>query len=89
MDKTVPNLYTYYAKNNSALVDYLALLNRRSTLSKKERAIVNLVVRQYNACKYCQSAYTVIVGLNGFTNLQVLETREGHPSFDSKFNALA
>ena len=28
----VPNLYAYYAKNETALGDYLALQNRKSTL---------------------------------------------------------
>ena len=34
----VPNLYAYYAKNDTALADYLALQNRKSTLKAKERA---------------------------------------------------
>lgn len=62
----VPNLYAYYAKNDTALGDYLALQNRKSTISKKEREIVNLVVSQYNGCRYCQSAHTVLGGMNGF-----------------------
>ena len=85
----VPNLYAYYAKNETALPDYLALQNRKSTLSKKEREIVNLVVSQYNGCRYCQSAHTVLAGLNGFKENEILEIREGHASFDPKLNALA
>jgi len=56
----VPNLYAYYAKNETALGDYLNFQNRQTTLSKKEIEVVNLVVSQYNGCKYCQSAHTVI-----------------------------
>lgn len=34
----VPNLYAYYAKNETALSDYLALQNRKAHLrQKKER----------------------------------------------------
>ena len=32
----VPNLYAYFAKNETALGDYLALQNRKSTLKAKE-----------------------------------------------------
>jgi len=36
----VPNLYAYYAKNDTALGDYLALQNRKSTLKAKEREVI-------------------------------------------------
>lgn len=85
----IPNLYAYYAKNETALGDYLALQNRKSSLTKKEREVVNLVVSEYNECYYCQSAHTVIAGLNGFSKDQILEMREGQASFDSQLNALA
>jgi len=85
----VPNLYAYYAKNETALGDYLALQNRKSTLTKKEREVINLVVSQYNGCRYCQSAHTVLAGLNGFNENEILELREGQASFDPKLHALA
>lgn len=85
----VPNLYAYYAKNETALEDYLSFQNRKTTLSKKEKEIINLVVSQYNDCYYCQSAHTVIAGLNGFDNDQILKIREGKAPFDEKLNALA
>ncbi len=85
----VPNLYAYYAKNDTALADYLALQNRKSTLKAKEREIVNLVVSQFNGCRYCQSAHTVIGKMNGFTDEQVLEIRGGTASFDAKLDVLA
>jgi len=40
----VPNLYATYAYNDTALGDYLALQNRKSTLKAKEREVINLVV---------------------------------------------
>ena len=85
----VPNLYAYYAKNETALGDYLALQNRKSTLRAKEREIINLVTSQINGCRYCQSAHTVLGKMNGFTDEQVLEIRGGSATFDPKLDALA
>ncbi len=85
----VPNLYAYFAKNETALGDYLALQNRKNTLRAKEREVINLVTSQLNGCRYCQSAHTVLGKMNGFTDEQVLEIRKGSATFDSKLNALA
>ncbi len=85
----VPNLYAYYAKNDTALSDYLALQNRKSTLKAKEREVINLVTSQINGCRYCQSAHTVLGKMNGFTDQQIIEIRKGTAAFDSKLNALA
>lgn len=85
----VPNLYAYFAKNETALGDYLALQNRKSTLRAREREVINLVTSQINDCRYCQSAHTVLGKMNGFSDEQVLEIRKGAASFDAKLNALA
>jgi uncharacterized peroxidase-related enzyme len=85
----VPNLYAYYAKNETALADYLSLQNRKSTLRAKEREVINLVVSQINGCRYCQSAHTALGKLNGFTDEQILEIRTGEAAFDAKLDALA
>lgn len=85
----VPNLYAYFAKNDTALADYMSLQNRRSTLKAKEREVINLVTSQINGCRYCQSAHTVLGKMNGFTDEQVIEIRQGSASFDSKLDALA
>lgn len=85
----VPNLYAYYAKSETALGDYLALQNRKSTLRVKEREIINLVVSQVNDCRYCQSAHTAIGKMQGFTEEQILEIRAGNASWDPKLDALA
>ncbi len=84
----VPNLYAYYAKNETALGDYLTLQNRKSTLRAKEREIINLVTSEVNGCRYCLSAHTALGKLNGFTDEQILELRSGSASFDPKFDAL-
>lgn len=85
----VPNVYAYFAKNDTALADYLALQNRKSTLRAKEREVINLITSQENGCLYCQSAHTEIGKMNGFTEDQVLEIRSGRASFDAKLDALA
>lgn len=85
----VPNLYAYFAKNETALSDYLALQNRKSSLRAKEREVINLVTSQLNGCRYCQSAHTVIGKMNGFTDEQIVEIRNNSASFDSKLDALA
>ena len=84
----VPNLYAYYAKNETALGDYLALQNRKSTLKAKEREAINLITSQINGCRYCQSAHTAVGKMNGFTDDQILELRGGTASFDAKLDAL-
>ena len=85
----VPNLYAYYAKNETALGDYLAFQNRKSTLKAKEKEVINLVTSQFNDCKYCLSAHTVLGKMNGFTEEQIIELRKVNITFDSKLSALA
>lgn len=85
----VPNLYAYFAKSETALGDYLALQNRKSSLKAKEREVINLVTSQINGCRYCQSAHTVIGKMNGFTDEQIIEIRKGAATFDNKLDALA
>lgn len=85
----VPNLYAYYANNETALADYLVLQNRKSTLRAKEREIINLVVSQVNECDYCQAAHTAVGKMQGFTPEEILEVRRAEISFDPKFDVLA
>ena len=85
----VPNLYAYFAKSETALGDYVAFQNRKSTLRAKEREVVNLVTSQINGCRYCQSAHTAIGKMNGFSEEEILEIRTGAASFDTKLDALA
>ncbi|WP_418513568.1 carboxymuconolactone decarboxylase family protein [Corallibacter sp.] len=84
----VPNLYAYFAKNETALGDYLTLQNRKSTLKTKEREVINLITSQINGCRYCQSAHTALGKMNGFTDDQIIELRKGSASFDTKLDAL-
>jgi len=85
----VPNLYATFAYSDTALADYLAFQNRKSSLKAKEREVINLVVSQVNECAYCLAAHTALGKMNGFTDDQILEIRGGEVSFDNKLDALA
>ncbi len=85
----VPNLYATYAHSDTALSNYLTLSGSKTSLSAKEKEVVNLAVSQVNECLYCLSAHTAIGKMNGFTEEQILELRAGKASFNSKLDALA
>lgn len=85
----VPNLFATYAHSETALGDYLAFSSRKTSLSGKEKEIVNLVVSQVNNCAYCLAAHTAIGKMNGFSDEQIIEIRGGSASFNEKFDALA
>ncbi|MEW7278672.1 carboxymuconolactone decarboxylase family protein [Aquimarina sp. 2201CG1-2-11] len=85
----VPNLYATYAHSDTALENYLNFANSKTSLSAKEKEVVNLAVSQVNECLYCLSAHTAIGKMNGFTDEQILELRAGKASFDPKLDALA
>lgn len=86
---TVPNLYATLAHSEHALGSYLALQNSKSSITGKAREVVNLVVSEVNGCEYCLAAHTVIGGMNGLNDQQILEIRRGRASFDVKLDALA
>jgi uncharacterized peroxidase-related enzyme len=85
----VPNLYATYANSDTALENYLNFANAKTSLSAKEKEVVNLAVSQVNNCTYCLSAHTAIGKMNGFNDEQILELRAGKASFDNKLDALA
>jgi len=85
----VPNLYATYAHSDTALENYLTFANAKTSLTAKEKEVVNLAVSQVNDCIYCLSAHTAIGKMNGFTDAQILELRAGFSSVNTKFDALA
>ena len=85
----VPNLYASFAHSETALSNFLALGNAKTSFSAKEKEVINLAVSQVNECVYCLSAHTAIAKMNGFTEEQVLELRTGNASFNSKLDALS
>ena len=85
----VPNLYATFAHSENALASFLAFSGAPTSFSKKEKEVIDLAISQVNDCRYCQSAHTAIAKMNGFTEEEILELRQGQASFDSKMDALA
>lgn len=85
----VPNLFATFAHSETALENYLSYSKAKTSLSAKEKEVVNLAVSQVNECAYCLAAHTTIAGMNGFDSDQILELRTGGASFNEKLNALA
>lgn len=83
----VPNLYATIAYSEGALGRYLAFQGAKTSLSNKEKEVVNLVVSELNGCRYCQSAHTAIGKMNGFSEEEILALRGGH-STNAKHDAL-
>ncbi|RMD00872.1 carboxymuconolactone decarboxylase family protein [Aquitalea palustris] len=85
----VPNLYATFAHSDTALATYLALQNAKSSLSGREREVINLVVSQVNHCRYCLAAHTALGKMHGFTDEQIIQIRRANIDFDPKLAALA
>ena len=85
----VPNLYAALAHSETALGNFLAIGQGKTSFSAKEKEVINLAVSQVNQCVYCLSAHTAIGKMNGFSDDQILELRTGEASFDTKLDALA
>ncbi|OQP67412.1 alkylhydroperoxidase [Niastella vici] len=84
----VPNLLAMFAHSDTALADVLALSNRTSTLTKKEKEAINLIVSQVNGCKYCLAGHTVVARYAGFTDDEILQIRKAEVQFDKKLDVL-
>ncbi|GGA96238.1 carboxymuconolactone decarboxylase family protein [Mucilaginibacter rubeus] len=54
----VPNLYANFAYSNNALATFLAAQGAKTSLTGKEKEIVNLIVSQVNTCEYCLAAHS-------------------------------
>ncbi|MEX0660465.1 MAG: carboxymuconolactone decarboxylase family protein [Balneolaceae bacterium] len=85
----VPNIYATYALSDNAPARYLTFANGKTSLNNKEKEVINLVTSQVNECTYCQAAHTALGKMNGFTEEQTIELRQGKASFNEKFDALA
>jgi uncharacterized peroxidase-related enzyme len=85
----VPNLYATLALSENALGSYLQFQSAKSSLSQKQREVINLVVSQINECQYCLAAHTAIGGMIGLSADQIIQIRRVHIEFDQKLQALA
>lgn len=84
----VPNIYATYAYSDNAPARYLTFANGKTSLNNKEKEVINLIVSEVNGCTYCQAAHTAIGKMNGFSEEQTIELRQGRASFDDKLDAL-
>lgn len=84
----VPNIYATYALSDNAPARYLTFANGKTSLSNKEKEVINLVVSQVNGCVYCQAAHTQLGKMNGFSEEQTIELRKGTAGFNEKLDAL-
>lgn len=85
----VPNLYASMAYSDTALANYLQFQGAKSSFTNKEKEVINLVVSEFNNCKYCKAAHTALGKMNGFSEAQILDIRAGHITWDAKLAALA
>ncbi len=85
----VPNIYATYAHSEHATARYLEFANGKTSLNNKEKEVINLVTSQVNGCRYCLAAHTSIGKMNGFTEEQTVELRQGRAPFNDKYDALA
>ncbi|MEE9439279.1 MAG: carboxymuconolactone decarboxylase family protein [Saprospiraceae bacterium] len=84
----VPNMFASFAHSPSALGDYLTLQNRKTSLTNKEKEIINLIVSQLNGCNYCKSAHTAVGKMVGFTEEETIQIRKANITFNDKYNVL-
>ena len=84
----VPNMFASFAHSPTALGDYLTLQNRKTSLSNKEKEIINLIVSQLNGCNYCKSAHTAVGKMVGFTEDETIQIRKANITFNDKYNML-
>ena len=86
----VPNLYATFGLSDNGLGAYMAFQQSQAkgVFKAKEREAINLVVSQVNNCVYCLAAHTALGKMNGFTDDQILQLRNGHADFDPKLDAL-
>ncbi|WP_460220564.1 carboxymuconolactone decarboxylase family protein [Psychroserpens sp. MEBiC05023] len=85
----VPNIFATLAHSDTALENYLAFSNAKTSFTNKEKEAINLAVSEVNQCQYCLSAHTAISKMNGFNDDQIIELRSGKSSDSPKLDALA
>lgn len=85
----VPNLYATIGYSANALESYLGFqgAQAKGSFNAKEREAVFLVVSQVNGCAYCQAAHTALGKMNGFSEEETIELRQGK-SQDARLNAI-
>jgi uncharacterized peroxidase-related enzyme len=83
------NIFRSMASSPAVLEAYLGMSGalNTTTLSAKEREVVQLAVSEANRCEYCVAAHTVIGKGAGLSEGATVEARRGKMA-DPKLNAL-
>jgi uncharacterized peroxidase-related enzyme len=84
----IPNLIKVFGNSPATLQTYLSLgeLTGSGTFSNKFREQLALAIAEENSCNYCLSAHTAIGKMNGLTDEQTVNNRQGIAN-DSKIQA--
>ena len=86
----VPNLYATIAYSSDTLENYLNYSSKvgKDSFSGKEMEAIKLAVSEVNGCEYCLAAHTAIAKMNGFTEDETIQLRDGSIA-DAKLNTLS
>jgi len=84
----VPHLYLAMMQSAHAFENFYHFRGRKTTLSVGEREAISLVMAQLNESRYCLSAHTMIAKLNGFSDDEIMQLRNGKANFNAKLHAL-
>ncbi|SKB46578.1 alkylhydroperoxidase AhpD family core domain-containing protein [Parapedobacter luteus] len=85
----IPNLFLSMMHSEHAFDTYFHFQGRKNSLTLREREVVSLVMAQCNSSLYCLSAHTMIAKLNGFSDNEIMQLRQGKVEFDPKLDVLA
>lgn len=86
----VPNLYATIGYSSDSLENFLSYSGKagKGTFSGKEMEAIKLAVSEVNGCEYCLAAHTAIAKMNGFTEEETIQLRDGSIA-DAKLNILS
>ena len=75
----IPNLIKVFGNSPATLQTYLSLgeLTATGNFTNKYREQLALAIAEENACNYCLSAHTAIGKMNGLTEEQTEQSRQG------------
>lgn len=84
----IPNLIKVFGNSPATLQSYLSLgdLTASGNFSNKFREQLALAIAEENECNYCLSAHTAIGKMNGLTEAEAAQNRQGI-SADAKIQA--
>lgn len=80
----IPNLIKVFGNSPATLQTYLSLgeLTASGNFSNKYREQLALAIGESNECNYCLSAHTAIGKMNGLTEEQTVQSRQGFANDD-------